>query len=306
MTIEIIIDGTTHTLTKKELFDFIMNGKVSSDTPVIVNGKLLTAKTSLTMDSNEAIRPPISISQSSVPVPHSVSVTTVKVNPMPIEYPTPQSSKTTKPLIGVCALLLLLASGMWWTMAGRQEREHKVPIANMEQEQNAWENQRKQVEPVAAIEREGRTSEAEVAWGQNVRESESTREREHLAELERERQRERREREAEQERERAEVKREQEEYRLYGKLTPHYPAPKIGDQISVGEYGERNGNVPNEAAATGNATTGYIGNNYVLTYKWRYDKGKTIERITVVNKVSGAKVGYSGVVLDVNVVEVLK
>ena len=54
--IEIIIDGISKTVTKQELFGLVTSGKVSADTPVNVNGKLVTVETAVTMDSNEAIR----------------------------------------------------------------------------------------------------------------------------------------------------------------------------------------------------------------------------------------------------------
>ena len=55
MTIEIIIDGTTQTVTKQELFRLVTSGKISADTPVIANGKLITVETAMTMDSTETV-----------------------------------------------------------------------------------------------------------------------------------------------------------------------------------------------------------------------------------------------------------
>jgi len=43
MSIEIIIDGTTKSVTKKELFDLAKQGKINSNTPISVNGKQATA-----------------------------------------------------------------------------------------------------------------------------------------------------------------------------------------------------------------------------------------------------------------------
>ena len=43
MAIEIIIDGTTKTVTKRELFDLAARGVITPDTPINVNGKLATA-----------------------------------------------------------------------------------------------------------------------------------------------------------------------------------------------------------------------------------------------------------------------
>ena len=73
MSIEIIIDGTTQTVTKQELFQFVTSGKVSADTPVIVNGKLVTVKTALTVDTSEAVRSSSPIPQGSNNYPSSLS-----------------------------------------------------------------------------------------------------------------------------------------------------------------------------------------------------------------------------------------
>ena len=55
--IEIIIDGTTKSVTKQELFGLMTSGKISADTPVSVAGKLVTVEMVFTMDSTEAVRP---------------------------------------------------------------------------------------------------------------------------------------------------------------------------------------------------------------------------------------------------------
>ena len=69
MTIEIIIDGETKTVTKQELFGLVTSGKISTDTPVSVNGKLVTVETAVTMDSNEAVRPSsTSVRNETVPI----------------------------------------------------------------------------------------------------------------------------------------------------------------------------------------------------------------------------------------------
>jgi len=47
--IEIIIDGVTKTVTKQELFGFVTSAKVNADTPVCVNGKLVTVETAMTL-----------------------------------------------------------------------------------------------------------------------------------------------------------------------------------------------------------------------------------------------------------------
>ena len=56
MTIEIIIEGTTKTISKQELFGLVTSGKISADTPVSVNGKLVTVEMAFAMDSNGSTR----------------------------------------------------------------------------------------------------------------------------------------------------------------------------------------------------------------------------------------------------------
>ena len=56
MVIEIIIDSTVKTVTKQELFGLVASGKISADTPVNVDGKLLVAETAITTDSSETVR----------------------------------------------------------------------------------------------------------------------------------------------------------------------------------------------------------------------------------------------------------
>jgi hypothetical protein len=48
--IEIIINGTTQAVTKQELFGLVTSGKVNADTPVSVDGKLITVEMAMTMN----------------------------------------------------------------------------------------------------------------------------------------------------------------------------------------------------------------------------------------------------------------
>ena len=67
MTIEIIIDGATQTVTKQELFRLVTSGAIGTDIPVSVNGKLVTVETAITMDTADTVRP-------SSPVPQPTPV----------------------------------------------------------------------------------------------------------------------------------------------------------------------------------------------------------------------------------------
>ena len=46
---EIIIDGAIKTVTKQELFRLVTSGTINADTPVCVNGKLVTVETAMTL-----------------------------------------------------------------------------------------------------------------------------------------------------------------------------------------------------------------------------------------------------------------
>jgi len=79
--------------------------------------------------------------------------------------------------------------------------------------------------------------------------------------------------------------REEEEKRLYGPLTRFYPVPKVGAVYKEGydsEYAVGTANIPKNALKGEESWTnpGTSRATATWTVKWRYDKGKTIERIT--------------------------
>ena len=175
--------------------------------------------------------------------------------------------------------------------AERELRELKETIANSERDQEKRDTEQEQKER----ERE-----------QNIRKAEAERE-------QRERDRERYANEAESERIRREEakqkqeaeKREKEEAKLYGPLTPRFPAPRVGERVDGGDgKGGNDKNIPSNALKS---EMEWLDSNYnsgIYTLKWQFDKGKTVERILLTVRYSWRSQTIT--VTDVRIVEVLK